>query len=110
MPTTCLSGEFDLSNTSDMGEQLRSAVRFGSKSQVLVVDCTRLTFMSASGLRVLVEVDEALRANGGCLTLVQVPPSVRRIIEIAGLTDLIDLPRATGADRGQERRTANGDR
>jgi|SRR5436190_4989770 len=51
----------------------------------LVVDCARLTFIDGSGVAVLAYV---ARLNDN-MTLRNVQPQCRRVLEIAGMTDLV---------------------
>ena len=53
----------------------------------LELDCREVTFMDSGGLRVLVEIDERLRAQGSGLVLVAPSPAVIRLL---GYTDLTE--------------------
>ena len=54
----------------------------------VVLDCARVRHVTASGLRVLARHAEALRAQGGGLTLVGCPPRMRVCVEMLGLAPL----------------------
>jgi len=53
----------------------------------LLLDCEHLTFLDASGLRVLAET---VRSNG-TLTLRHVAPDIRRVLNIARMDSLVAL-------------------
>lgn len=77
-----LIGEVDISNVGALTADLLSHADFET---VLVVDCTRLTFIDAAGARALAEV---AKLTAG-VRLEKAQPMVRRLIQ------LLDLPRGT---------------
>jgi anti-anti-sigma factor len=82
-----LKGEFDISTASS----LRHSLYDGTESEVVVGDLAEVSFMDSSGLRALLDVRAKLEADGRRLVLEQVPDQVRRLFEVAGITDLFEL-------------------
>ncbi|TMR95880.1 STAS domain-containing protein [Nonomuraea basaltis] len=85
--TVAVSGELDLATTeplrSHLLELLREAGRAGNVA--VVIEVSRLSFIDAAGLGVLVSVrDHALRQQTP-LRLAGVPPAMRRLLRITGL-------------------------
>jgi anti-sigma B factor antagonist len=73
-------GELDLSTAPDLTEVLG-----GDVPPVLVVDLTRVTFLSAAGLRVLVSAAERARRHGRCLGLVADGRLALRVLRMSGV-------------------------
>lgn len=59
--------------------------------RAITLDLADVTFVDSSGLGVLVELSNAARGNGVHMELVNAPTSVRRVIEIAGLANILGL-------------------
>jgi anti-sigma B factor antagonist len=55
----------------------------------LVVDLTRLTFLSAAGVRVFVQVGKRMRSDGAVFVLDPVSPVADRVIQACGCEDLV---------------------
>jgi anti-sigma B factor antagonist len=82
-----LSGEFDISTAP----RLRHALYESTSAEEVVGDFGEVTFVDSSGLRALLEVRSKLEADGRRLVLVHLPDQVRRLFEVAGITDLFDV-------------------
>jgi anti-anti-sigma factor len=88
-----LSGELDMATAVTLHEALQHVVAAHGR---LVLDMEELSFIDSSGLRALVQLSE--RMNGaGPLVLCNVPPSVRRLLDIVGFEA---LPGIEVEDRG----------
>ncbi len=85
-----LKGELDLTNASELGEKLESAVAI---SNSLVLDLTRLAFIDSAALHVLFRTARELgRERFG---LVIEPASViARTLEIVGLSEMATVGRS----------------
>jgi anti-sigma B factor antagonist len=57
----------------------------------LILDMAEVTFMDSSGLRVLIELNRRTSAAGVTLTVRAPSRAVARIIEISGLSDVIEV-------------------
>jgi anti-sigma B factor antagonist len=82
-----LSGEFDISTAP----RLRHALYDETSADEVVGDLSGVTFMDSSGLRSLLEVRSKLEADGRRLVLVDLPDQVRRLFEVAGITQLFEI-------------------
>jgi anti-sigma B factor antagonist/stage II sporulation protein AA (anti-sigma F factor antagonist) len=82
-----LTGELDLHGS----EQLAAAVHRVLESPVELVelDATHLTFADSAGLRAVLQARVDAESNGATLRISAVSPPVGRVIEIAGLSDLL---------------------
>ncbi len=94
-----LSGELDVSTAPRLRDQLH---------QLIESDCLRFTcyieglsYVDSSGLSVLLMVHKRLEKVGGILMLMSPVPSVRRILEITGVDDYLDIrPPGAAMDGG----------
>jgi anti-anti-sigma factor len=84
-----LTGEID----ADSAPRLEQAIldRFERGATALRLDLSGVTFMDSSGLRVVIATTEAARGRGGDLVLVEPTPAVRRLIEVSGLEDHLNV-------------------
>lgn len=87
-----LVGELDLAGVSDIEEQL---ARFDGD---VVLDCSGLTFIDASGLGLLVRTRHACETRGAKFSLIEPSPCLMRLLSITGL-DAAFLPSFDGSGR-----------
>jgi anti-sigma B factor antagonist len=57
----------------------------------LVVDCSRLSYISSAGLGVFMSFVEEVRERGGDIKICGLTPKVKHTFEILGFQDLYDL-------------------
>ncbi len=86
-----LGGEIDLANADELRDHL-----LASSAADLEVDCTELAFLDSTGIGVLVHDQLRRDRSGGALRLVNVPAHIQRVLEVAGVADV--LTGATGRD------------
>jgi anti-sigma B factor antagonist len=83
-----VGGEVELHSASQLRDEL---VRAGaSDNPCVVVDLSRVTFIDSTGLGVLVGAFKSVRERGA-LSLVCPQRSVRRVLEITGLTQVFPI-------------------
>lgn len=75
-----VAGELDMKTAPILAEALD-----GDTPAVLVADLTRVTFLSATGLRVLLAAAERVRAQGRCLGLVTDSRLALRVLRMSGV-------------------------
>src|SRR5437764_1135297 len=78
-----LEGEIDLHVSPEVAASLRTII--AKKPKHLVVDLSRVSYMDSSGLAVLINAMQDVKAYGGKLTLAGINNNVRSIFEIARL-------------------------
>ena len=76
-------GEIDLATVDQFRAALEGATRHGSTA---LVDLSEVTFIDAGGLRVILQVAQAMN-GGGPLVLVDAA-RVERLFAVVGMTDL----------------------
>ena len=90
--TLALSGEVDLVNAEKLRELGALALAaMIDPDGVLVIDLSDVTMMDSTGIGALVLVNNAARRNGQLVRLRGVPPLLRRVLDIGGLSDCFAL-------------------
>jgi anti-anti-sigma factor len=85
-----LSGEVDLSNATEVGDELTGAIP--NSALGLVLDLTATDYLDSSGVHLVFELAERLRRRQQRLRVV-VPPGVpiRRVLRIVELDDTVPV-------------------
>ena len=65
--------------------------RIGGGERRLVVDCSRLDFISSSGLRVLLLAAKALKAGSGVLIVCSMKPHIEEVFRVSGFDRFIPV-------------------
>jgi anti-anti-sigma factor len=99
---TEVAGEIDLRTGRGLRKRLLELADAGFGR--IVIDFGEVRFCDASGLGVLVAVQNRLRPQGGHLVLARVRPAQRRLLRVAGLHGLFPLHDSVAAavSAGQE--------
>jgi anti-sigma B factor antagonist len=84
-----LSGEVDAHTATQLASHFDPLP--SGLDGALVLDMAQVTFMDSSGLRVLIELNRRASAAGVALTVRAPSRAVARIIEISGLSDVIEV-------------------
>jgi len=88
-PTLWLEGEWCISSVERLRAPVDGLVQAGVPA--LVLDLRRTTFMDVVALHVLLDARDALAAHGRPLILVATPPRVRRLLELTGTAESLQL-------------------
>ena len=90
-------GEVDLVTADDVRARLVEAARVARR---VVLDLRQVTFMDSSGLRLLVEMQQAAIDDGFHLAVVRGPASLERLFQVTGLDARLDLHDDAGEAAG----------
>ncbi|WP_158264181.1 ANTAR domain-containing protein [Amycolatopsis sp. CA-126428] len=102
-PVVVVTGELDLSAGPGFGDRVQE---LAADLADPVVDLSRVTLLTASGVRQLHAVADALAAGGRCLRVVSGTGIVLRVLRAAQATDVIDTYVTLGAAEKALRRLA----
>jgi len=87
--TVAVRGEVDVYTAPQLRECLYDVIRKGGTRVVL--DLTEMTFIDSTGLGVIVGSLKRLREAGGDLVLKAPSRSTRKVLEITGLTRILEI-------------------
>jgi anti-sigma B factor antagonist len=85
-----VSGEIDPATAPALAGELRALIFTGAPRE-LVVDLSGVTFIDSTGLRAVIDIHNLMRDRGGVLVLENLSGKARRLLEITGLTDHLEL-------------------
>jgi len=88
-----LRGEHDASTVASVSDALARAIAVDDTD--LVLDLSEVAFIGAATIGVIVRTREFLRPRARSLTLRAPSAVARRVLEICGLTDLVDVAAST---------------
>jgi anti-anti-sigma factor len=81
-----VTGEIDVHTAPDLAAAMADADR-----PSLTVDLSQVSFIDSSGLRVLIEGHRRALESGATLRLTNPSDTVRRLLDISGLDDYLDV-------------------
>lgn len=84
-----LQGRLDSTNSAAVEAQLLERADGGASG--LVLDFSRLDYISSAGLRVVLVVAKRLKATGGDFILAGLQPHIRDVFEISGFLGILDV-------------------
>lgn len=96
-PVLVLSGETDLMSAGQLSDLLTVQLSAGARN--LMIDVSELRFADSASVRALVLAAKTLRERGGELVLIRPQPAVARVLELMGVTELLVVQGAEGAER-----------
>ncbi len=89
-------GGIDSTNAEELVSELGKLVDAGARK--LIVDCSRLGFISSYGIAVLVRLHKKLTDRGGDVKLAALESRVARLIDLVGLERVFQIyPNVDGA-------------
>lgn len=80
-----LTGELDLASEEAVAAELTR--RLAENPALFVIDLSGLEFIDSTGLRVLMTAQKTASANGTKLLLAAIPEAVKRVFDIANVTE-----------------------
>ena len=84
-----LSGRLDIEGTRSIDD--RFAFLTTTRPKKIVVDLSDVSFLASIGIRLLLTSARAQQQRGGKVVLASPQPSVRKVLEAAGIDQLIAL-------------------
>lgn len=84
-----LAGRFDAQTAATVDEGLQKAIADGGGKVLL--DLTKVEYISSAGLRVLLSTAKRLTASSGKLVLCGLQPYVLEVFDVAGFTSIFNI-------------------
>ena len=86
--TVAVEGRLDTVTAPDLESELKSTLE-GVKE--LVMDFTKLEYISSAGLRVLLAAFKKMDAKGGKMKLTNINEMVREVLDVTGLMSVLTV-------------------
>src|SRR5262245_28832036 len=84
--TVYIEGKLNNDTVAQFDADLEPVVN--SPATVVVLDLTRLEYISSTGLRSMFRVQKAMKARGGKAVLANPTPAVKKVLEIVNAVDV----------------------
>ena len=82
-------GRLDTAASQEVAADMESLMANADK--VIEIDCSQLTFISSSGLRLFLALRKQSIAKGGKVVLTGMTPDVRQVFTITGFSSLFEF-------------------
>ncbi|PTX58882.1 anti-sigma B factor antagonist [Melghirimyces profundicolus] len=86
--TLVVSGEVDAFTAPQLKEKLMPLCK---ENHEVCLDLSQVEYMDSTGLGVLIGAFKQLRSQGGRLILKGMSPRLKRLMQITGLTEIMDI-------------------
>ena len=87
--TARLVGRLDTSVAADVSEQMLPLMDHADKT--LVLDCSEMTYISSSGLRILLTLRKAAATQGGNVVIQGLSNEIRSVFMMTGFLQLFEI-------------------
>ena len=82
-----IEGSIDALNANKIEQELISQINSGSNR--LILNFSKVNFLSSAGLRIILQVLKETRSQGGDLRIACAQPSVFKSLELSGFTSIL---------------------
>ena len=82
-----LEGRLDTMTAPELEAELNKSL---AGAETLIIDFSKLDYISSAGLRVLLSAHKAMTAKGG-MKVTNVNEIVREVFEVTGFADILDI-------------------
>jgi anti-sigma B factor antagonist len=83
-----VTGDIDLAAYPGLQAEAGIWAREGTD---VTLDCSQVTFMDSMGLRLMVELKQAINAKGNVFAVTEPSQPVRRVLELTGVQGLFEM-------------------
>ncbi|MBQ6516068.1 STAS domain-containing protein [bacterium] len=81
-----LDGRLDTISSAEVEKSVKGSLKSGYN---LILDCSKLVFLTSSGLRAILSIQKEVYANGGKMVLRKVNPDIMNIFEMTGFSNIL---------------------
>ena len=85
--TIALEGRLDTTTAPELEQALKESL---DSTQELIMDFSKLDYISSAGLRVLLSAHKSMRTKGG-MKVVNVNEIVKEVFDVTGFADILDI-------------------
>jgi anti-sigma B factor antagonist len=86
--TISLAGRLDTVTSPDLESELKTAL---DSAKELIMDFTKLEYISSAGLRVLLSAHKKMDGKGGKMKLININEMVREVLEVTGFMSVLTV-------------------
>ena len=84
-----VEGRIDTTNYGEFESAVNKILE--NSTPEVVMDCTALSYISSSGLRIFLTIHKKMMGAGGKLILKSLQPSIREIFDISGFSSIFTI-------------------
>jgi len=84
-----VEGRIDTTNYGEFESAVNKILE--NSTPEVVMDCTALSYISSSGLRIFLSIHKKMIGAGGKLILKSLQPSIREIFDISGFSSIFTI-------------------
>ena len=87
--TVCFIGRLDTPASIEVSKQLEPVMEDASGK--IVLDCSQMSYISSSGLRIFLNIRKAAAAKGGSVVVKGIIPEIRNVFMMTGFLNLFTI-------------------
>ena len=87
--TIGIEGRIDTTNYNEFETSVNKALE--EKPAEVIMDCSMLSYISSSGLRIFLTIHKRMMGTGGKLTLKSMQPAIKEIFDISGFSSIFNI-------------------
>lgn len=87
--TGVLSGYIDTATSEQVGQEMEPLQKQANRA--IEIDCSKLEYISSSGLRLLLSLRKQVAADGGSLVIRNINDEIRKVFTLTGFFKLFDI-------------------
>jgi anti-sigma B factor antagonist len=87
--TVCFIGRLDTPASIEVSKQLEPVMEDASGK--IVLDCSQMSYISSSGLRIFLNIRKAAAAKGGSVVVKGIIPEIRNVFMMTGFLNLFTV-------------------
>lgn len=84
-----IEGRLDTTNYETLEKRIRPLIEGGKKA--IALDCSKLQYVSSSGLRIFLITQKLIKAQGGSLVVFGLQENVHEVFSISGFVSIFEL-------------------
>ena len=87
--TGVLSVYIDTATSEQVGQEMEPLLKQANRA--IEIDCSKLEYISSSGLRLLLSLRKQVAADGGSLVIRNINDEIRKVFTLTGFFKLFDI-------------------
>ena len=87
--TGVLSGYIDTATSEQVGQEMEPLLKQANRA--IEIDCSKLEYISSSGLRLLLSLRKQVAADGGSLVIRNINDEIRKVFTMTGFFNLFEI-------------------